>query len=82
MMPSKKQAEEPAALPRHNRPPGYTPERETAEELNVAVRTLRKWRQLQIGPPWTTVGRQIFYGDEDRAAWLKSRRVQPIREVA
>ena len=67
---------------KRKRLPGYTPERETAEELNVAVRTLRKWRQLKIGPPWTAVGRQIFYGDEDRAAWLKSRRVQPIREVA
>ena len=62
--------------------PGYTPERETAEELNVAVRTLRKWRQLKIGPPWTAVGRQIFYGDESRARWLKSREFQPIGEAA
>jgi hypothetical protein len=61
---------------------GYSTESETAEELNVAVRTLRKWRQLQIGPPWTAIGRQIFYGDESRAAWLRSREVQPIREVA
>jgi hypothetical protein len=59
---------------------GYSSEPETAEELNVTVRTLRKWRQLQIGPPWTAVGRQIFYGDESRATWLKSREVQPIRE--
>jgi hypothetical protein len=77
----KRQSKE-RAPPQRKRIPGYTPERETAEELNVAVRTLRKWRQLKIGPPWTAVGRQILYGDESRAAWLKSREVQPIREVA
>jgi hypothetical protein len=61
--------------------PGYTPESETAEELNVSVRTLRKWRQLRIGPPYIEVGRQIHYGDESRAAWLKSREVRPVREL-
>lgn len=60
---------------------GYTPESETAEELNVSVRTLRKWRQIGIGPPYVEVGRQIHYGDDSRAAWLKSREVQPIRSV-
>jgi hypothetical protein len=62
--------------------PGYTPEPETAEELNVSVRTLRKWRQLRIGPPYIEVGRQIHYGDESRAAWLKSREVRPVRELS
>jgi hypothetical protein len=61
---------------------GYSNETETAEELNVAVRTLRKWRQLRIGPPWTEVGRQIFYNDESRAAWLKSREVHPVAAAA
>jgi hypothetical protein len=59
--------------------PGYTDERQTAEELGVGVRTLRKWRQLRIGPPYIEVGRQIHYGDESRAAWLRSREVQPVR---
>jgi hypothetical protein len=57
--------------------PGHTNEFETAEELGVSIRTLRKWRQLRIGPPWTAVGRQIFYDDSSRAAWLKSREIQP-----
>jgi hypothetical protein len=65
--------------PKRKRIPGYTPEPETAEELNVSVRTLRKWRQLRIGPPYIEVGRQIHYGDESRAAWLKAREVQPVR---
>ena len=59
--------------------PGHTNEAETAEELGVSVRTLRKWRQLRVGPPWTAVGRQIHYGDESRAAWVKSQEVQPAR---
>jgi hypothetical protein len=58
---------------------GYTGEPETAEELNVSIRTLRKWRQLRIGPPYVEVGRQIYYGDDARAAWLKSREIQPVR---
>ena len=61
--------------------PGYTPEREKAEQLGVALRTLRKWRQLGKGPAYTKLGRQIHYRDEAQAAWLKSCEVQPIREL-
>jgi hypothetical protein len=67
---------------KRKRIPGYTPEPETAEELNVSVRTLRKWRQLRIGPPWVEVGRQIHYGDESRAAWLKRCEIRPVRTRA
>ena len=58
--------------------PGHTSEFETAEELGVSIRTLRKWRQLRIGPPWTSVGRFIHYNDESVAAWLRSREVRPV----
>jgi len=74
-MPSKQHSKE------RKRIPGHTDERATAEELNVAVRTLRKWRQLGEGPPYVEVGRQIYYGDVSRAAWLKSREVQPARSI-
>ena len=67
---------------KRKRIPGYTPELDTAEELRVSVRTLRKWRQLGIGPAYIEVGRQIHYGDESRAAWLKSREVHPVQETA
>ena len=60
--------------------PGYTPEREKAEQLGVALRTLRKWRQLGKGPPYTKLGKQVHYRDEAQTAWLKSREVQPVRE--
>jgi hypothetical protein len=69
------------ARPKRKRIPGYTPEAETAEQLNISVRTLRKWRQLKIGPPWVEVGRQIHYPDESRTAWIKSRVVQPVRQA-
>jgi hypothetical protein len=72
---------------RHKQPlkhkiPGYTSEAETAVELNISVRTLRKWRQLKIGPPWVEIGRQIHYPDESRSAWIRSRVVQPERTAA
>ena len=60
--------------------PGYTPEDETAKQLNVAVRTLRKWRQLGDGPPYVKVGRQVYYSDESCVAWLKSLVVQPVTQ--
>jgi hypothetical protein len=78
-MPADQQGKQRVPRWKRKRIPGYSPERETAEELNVSLRTLRKWRQLRIGPPWVEVGRQIHYGDESRAAWLKSLEVQPVR---
>jgi hypothetical protein len=62
---------------RTKRIPGYTPEAETAEELNISIHTLRKWRQLRVGPPWVQIGRQIHYPDDGRAAWIRSREVHP-----
>ena len=57
---------------------GYTSESETAKQLNVSVRTLRKWRQCGMGPPWAKVGRQVIYGDESRTAWLRGQEVRPV----
>ena len=79
----KQQAKRHAPRWKLNHIPGYTPEAETAEELNVSLRTLRKWRQLRVGPPYIKVGRQVHYSDEGRTAWLKANEVQPItrREI-
>jgi hypothetical protein len=41
--------------------PGYLPEAEMAEQLGVAVRTLRKWRQQGQGPAYTKFGKQVQY---------------------
>jgi hypothetical protein len=59
---------------------GYSNERKTAKELGVALRTLRKWRQLGRGPAFIKFARQIHYRDEAIAAWLRGREVKPIRE--
>jgi hypothetical protein len=58
---------------------GYSDEHSTAEQLGVAVRTLRKWRQQGLGPAFTKFGKQIFYRDESRSLWLRSQEVQPVR---
>jgi predicted site-specific integrase-resolvase len=65
--------------PKRKRIPGYTPETETAEELNVSVRTLRKWRQQGKGPPYVKFARQIHYPNEGRIAWLRRQEVEPVR---
>jgi hypothetical protein len=59
--------------------PGYTPEAETADALNVSVRTLRKWRQEGLGPSYVKFGRQIHYSREGRALWLKAIETRPVR---
>ena len=59
---------------------GYSSEAETAEQLNVAIRTLRSWRKRGVGPAWTKVGRQIIYGDQSRMTWLKNQEVHPVRQ--
>jgi hypothetical protein len=61
--------------------PGYKTELETAEELGLGVRTLRKWRTQGIGPSFLKIGRVPYYTDKTVAAWLKSREVQPVRST-
>jgi hypothetical protein len=58
---------------------GYSSESETAEALSLSPRTLRKWRQRGIGPPWVKVGRRVVYSDESCLAWLKSSEIHPVR---
>jgi hypothetical protein len=59
--------------------PGYTPEAGMAEQLGVAVRTLRKWRQQGLGPAYVKFGKQVHYRDASRDAWLRRQEVEPVR---
>ena len=61
---------------------GYSNEAETAEQLNVAIATLRKWRALRKGPPWVKVGRQVIYADQSRETWLRGQEVVPVHASA
>ena len=46
--------------------------------VGVVGHTMRKWRQLRIGPPYIQVsGRCIRYRKADVLRWLEQRRVQP-----
>ena len=60
---------------------GYDDELTTANDLKVAVRTLRKWRREGKGPPYLMVARQFYYSRAGRVAWLKSLEVQPPRNT-
>ena len=42
-------------------------------------RTLRKWRQQRIGPPWVKFGKTILYPDDGFEEWLHSQVQQPVR---
>jgi hypothetical protein len=79
-MPADRRGKQRSSRWKRKRIPGYTPEADTADELNVSTRTLRKWRQLRVGPPWVEIGRQIHYPDENRAQWIKSRVVHPVAQ--
>jgi len=57
--------------------PGYRTEAEKANQLGVTVRTLRKWRQRRIGPPFAKYGKTVVYPDDDD--WLRNLVQQPIR---
>jgi len=83
-MSSKQQAKERAPRLKRKRIahiPGYTPEANMAEQLGVAVRTLRKWRQQGLGPAYTKFGKQVHYRDASRDAWLRRQEVEPVRSA-
>jgi len=83
-MPSNRQSKEHAPRLKRKRIahiPGYTPEAEMAEQLGLAVRTLRKWRQQGLGPAYTKFGKQVHYRDASRDAWLRRQEVEPVRSA-
>ena len=51
----------------------YLSERETAEQLQLSPRTLKRWRALKQGPAITRVGRRIVYKRSTVAIWLKNQ---------
>jgi hypothetical protein len=60
--------------------PGFSDEQKTADELGLVTQTLRVWRRQGKGPPYAKFGRNVFYPDAERAEWLKSRIIKPVRE--
>jgi len=60
---------------------GYLSEDEQAERLGKTRRTLQLWRQRGVAPPYTKIGKAIFYRDEAVAEWLRGQEQQPVRQM-
>jgi hypothetical protein len=73
-----------SGLPEFLRQRGFLSEDETAAALDRGVRTLKRWRQLRIGPKYTTIGGveegQVIYHEDWILDHLKSNAKQPVRE--
>jgi hypothetical protein len=54
-------------------------EQALAHEMDVTVRTLRRWRKERTGPDITLVGRKILYSKDSVFRWLTSREQQMVR---
>lgn len=52
---------------------------EAARYLRVSPRTLVRWRNSRVGPPWTEVGRRIVYLQSDLRNYLSCRRFDPAQ---
>lgn len=62
----------------------YRTEDELAKQLKErtgtgTVRTLRKWREQRVGPPWAKIGRITVYPNDGFEAWTKAQVQQPVR---
>jgi hypothetical protein len=49
---------------------GFIDEHELARELNKHTRTLMRWRQLKIGPPFVLLGPKVVYPVAEAKKWL------------
>ena len=49
----------------------FVPEEALADELDVHVRTIARWRRERVGPPLALKGRQILYHRDDVSQWLR-----------
>jgi hypothetical protein len=57
----------------------FLAEEELATNLKYTTRTLRSWRDRQIGPPWVKIGNKAFYPIDEIEPWLRSRIQRPQR---
>ena len=55
-------------------------EAEASAEVDKTVRTLRKWRQKRIGPPYAYFGRTVKYHSPTFLEHFRSSQVMSVRE--
>lgn len=58
----------------------YWSEAELAKEINKSLRTVRKWREQKIGPPYAMLGKTPIYPKPGSRDWMKSLERQPVRK--
>lgn len=51
----------------------YMPEEDLAEQLDIGMRTMRRWRALRQSPPYLMIGRQVLYRRDAVKEWLRKR---------
>lgn len=51
---------------------------QTAEQLNIPVSTLSRWRSERSELPYVTVGRLIRYRQVDIDRWIDDNTINPI----
>ncbi len=54
----------------------YLTEKQVSAFSNIAVQTLRNWRQTRKGFPYIKVGRSVRYSVDDVEAFMEARRVE------
>ena len=52
---------------------GYLSEEVYARQRGVSIRTCQRDRALRQGPPYTIIGRQVYYRVEAVRAWMLTR---------
>jgi hypothetical protein len=57
----------------------YWSEAELAKEINKSLRTVRKWREQKIGPPYAMLGKTVIYPKPGTRNWVASLVRQPLR---
>lgn len=55
----------------------FETEKELAERLKINVQTLRNYRHLGTGPPYTKIGRCVRYDIEEVDAYLEAFKCLP-----
>ena len=61
---------------------GYLSEADAAAQIGKGIRVLQRWRRTRTGPPYTNIGKTVWYRRDTLQAWLLSQERHPlIRET-
>lgn len=55
---------------------------QVAELLAVNPRTIIRWRNERVGPPWCKLGHQVRYRRESLERWISDSEHEPVRGAA